>query len=386
MTKIINSWNEWDPLKHIIMGRPAGTNITALETGWMHDLPDGGYPLGTWGPFPEEMIEEAARQMDVFQQLLEKRGIKVDRITVEPFMLSGEAVSTPDWTQLNCHGVNNVRDVTLVHGNMVIESTTTRRSRWYEYLNLRNFWEKWFKEDPEMLWIAAPKPRLTDKSYVKNYDYYFNNVWSDAEKQEKTRKGEYHLTEHEPLWDAADIFRFGKDVIHNNSSVSNKSGIDWLKRQYATMGLRVHMINCENIYHPWHIDGNFCVLGPGRCVYNPEWLPITPEFWELFKINDWEMIPAALPEAINLNKCTILGDYNQTSWVSMNTLSINPSTICVEQREKAYCDQLDSLGLEVLPIAYDRVIPLGGALHCTTLDIYREGSCEDYFPRQIPGY
>jgi len=36
--------------------------------------------------------------------------------------------------------------------------------------------------------------------------------------------------------------------------------------------------------------------------------------------------------------------------------------------------------------ALKRVIPLGGALHCTTLDIYREGSCEDYFPNQIPGY
>jgi len=35
---------------------------------------------------------------------------------------------------------------------------------------------------------------------------------------------------------------------------------------------------------------------------------------------------------------------------------------------------------------YEAVIPFGGALHCTTLDIYREGTCEDYFPKQIPGY
>ncbi len=55
-----------------------------------------------------------------------------------------------------------------------------------------------------MLWFAAPKPRLTDKSYVKNYYYYFNNVWSDAEKLEKARRSEFQLTEHEPLWDAAD--------------------------------------------------------------------------------------------------------------------------------------------------------------------------------------
>jgi len=48
--------------------------------------------------------------------------------------------------------------------------------------------------------------------------------------------------------------------------------------------------------------------------------------------------------------------------------------------------QLDKLGMEVIPIPYQHVIPFGGALHCTTLDVYREGGCEDYFPRQIKGY
>jgi glycine amidinotransferase len=42
--------------------------------------------------------------------------------------------------------------------------------------------------------------------------------------------------------------------------------------------------------------------------------------------------------------------------------------------------------MEVVPIPYEKVIPFGGALHCTTLDVYREGTCEDYFPKQIPGY
>ena len=42
--------------------------------------------------------------------------------------------------------------------------------------------------------------------------------------------------------------------------------------------------------------------------------------------------------------------------------------------------------IEVVPIPYEHVIPLGGALHCTTLDVYREGTCEDYFPKQIPNY
>ena len=385
MAKIINSWNEWDPLKLVIMGRPEGTNIPAPEPCWEYDLPEGGYPLPKYGPFPQEMYDQANAQMNAFQKQIEKRGAKVERINIEPFMLN-KPVSTPDWTQLNCHGVNNVRDLTLVHGNMVIEATGARRSRWYEYLNLRGFWEKWFKEDPDMLWISAPKPRLTDKSYVKDFWYNYNHVWSDQEKQERARRSEFQLTEQEPLWDAADVFRFGKDVFHQISSMSNKGGVEWLKRHYRGQGLRLHHVTVDNNPMPWHIDGNFNVLGPGRCVYNPDWMILTPEFWELFKKNDWELIPAVAPQAINKNKCYLLGAYNETSWVSMNTFNFDPKTIFVEARETNYCDQLDSLGIEVVPIEYDRVIPLGGALHCTTLDIYREGGCEDYFPNQVPGY
>jgi glycine amidinotransferase len=35
------------------------------------------------------------------------------------------------------------------------------------------------------------------------------------------------------------------------------------------------------------------------------------------------------------------------------------------------CEQLDKLGFEVIPIPYDNVVPFGGILHCTTLDIPR---------------
>ena len=29
MAKIVNAWNEWDPLNLVIMGRPEGTNMPA---------------------------------------------------------------------------------------------------------------------------------------------------------------------------------------------------------------------------------------------------------------------------------------------------------------------------------------------------------------------
>ncbi len=385
MAKIVNSWNEWDPLNLVIIGRPEGTNMPAPEPAWWYDRPEGDYPLPTYGPFPQEMIDKANEQMNYFVGRIEKRGAKVERINIEPFMMN-QPVSTPDWVQLNCHGVNNVRDVTMVHGNMVIEATTVRRSRWYEYLNLRSFWEQYFREDPEMVWFAAPKPRLTDKSYVKNYYYYFHNVWSDEEKLEKARRSEFQLTEHEPLWDAADAMRFGKDVFHQISTVTNKAGFDWLKRQYAALGLRMHHVTFDNCPHPWHIDCNLVPMNAGLCMYNPFWIPLQKELFELFKINDWELIPAAQPTHVHKNRVYLTGMYEGTSWISMNTFSFDPKTVFVEAHETAYCEQLSKLGMEVDPIPYECVIPFGGALHCTTLDINRTGGLEDYFPNQVAGY
>ena len=121
-------------------------------------------------------------------------------------------------------------------------------------------------------------------------------------------------------------------------------------------------------------------------MYNPDWPPITEKFWELFKKNDWELIPAVKPEAVHKHHCYLICEYGQTSWISMNTFSFDPKTIFVEAHEKAYCEQLNKLGMEVEAINYDKVIPFGGALHCTTLDINRVGGCVDYFPNQVPGY
>lgn len=387
MNKIVNSWNEWDPLKTILLGRPEGSNIPAPEPAGYYDLPEGGYPLPNYGPYPEDMLIQAAEQMDAFQNQLEKHGVRVERITIEPFMYNlNMPVGTPDWTHPNNHGANNVRDLTLIHGSMIVEATGIRRSRWYEYLNVRRNLQGWFNDDPDVLWLSAPKPRLTNKSYVPNFFHKFSSEWTDEEKHARALRGEFQLTEEEPLWDAADVFRFGKDAFHQISSTSNKSGVEWLKRLYEKVGLRLHSIISDGNYLPWHIDASFVIVEPGKMLYNPQWPIVTPEFWELFKINDWELCPAVVSDITDDNKCGVYGTTGSLTWISLNTLNLNPKTQFVEARESRLSDQLDQFGVEVLPVPYDRVIPFGGALHCTTLDVYREGGCEDYFPIQINGY
>jgi glycine amidinotransferase len=52
---------------------------------------------------------------------------------------------------------------------------------------------------------------------------------TDEEKRQRLYDSEFQLSEKEPLWDSADTMRFGKDVFHQISCVTNKSGMDWLK-------------------------------------------------------------------------------------------------------------------------------------------------------------
>jgi len=82
----VNSWNERDPLKCVIVGRSEGTNIPAPEPAWWYDRPEGGYPPGSYGPFPQEMYDKANEQMDYFVQVMEKRGIIADRVVLHPGM------------------------------------------------------------------------------------------------------------------------------------------------------------------------------------------------------------------------------------------------------------------------------------------------------------
>ena len=46
--KIVNSWNEWDPLKHVIVGRADGTCIPAPEPALDAKVPEDSEMRNLW--------------------------------------------------------------------------------------------------------------------------------------------------------------------------------------------------------------------------------------------------------------------------------------------------------------------------------------------------
>jgi glycine amidinotransferase len=371
---IVSAWNEWDPLKHVIVGRADGTMVQAPEPAVQRDWTEDGFPPGTWGPYPQEMQDRANEQLDNFAKILEARGIRVDRPTPIDF---SQAVQTPDWRQETMFGCAPARDLLLTVGNEILEATMSYRSRWFEYLCYRPLFEQYFKEDPNFRLEAAPKPRLTERSYKEGWWDEWNSM-TEEQQFERAEKGDWLPTEVEPLFDAADVVRYGKDLFAQKSMVTNDAGVDWLRRHFPNH--RVHKVRRRELL-PWHMDTTLVPLRPGLALINPERIPLGTAEMELFRRNDWEIVEA--PKALLKKK----GPLDFCSWwLNMNTLVLDPKTICVEASETPVMELLDKYGFEIVPVPFYEVSPFGGGLHCCTADVYREGTCEDYFPNQIEGY
>ncbi len=318
---VVNSWNEWDPLKHVIVGKADGCCIPAPEPALDAKVPEDSDMKGMHGPRLKDTVDKANDLLNNFASLLEKRGIKVDR------------------------------PVPINHNQKILQN--------------------YFNKDKNMKHETAPKPRLTDLDYRKDY---LSEKIGEKKRLEWTEKKYFVTTEEEPLFDAADILRFGKDLVVQHGFTTNLKGIDWLKRHFSNH--RVHTVNFPGDPYPIHIDATFTPIREGLIINNPQRrLPKSQR--KLFENNDWQIIDSAQPAHNSPPPLCC-----SSVWLSMNILVLDPKTVCVEKSEIYQSDQLDKLGMEVIPVELRDAYAFGGGLHCCTADVYREGELKDYFPNQ----
>jgi glycine amidinotransferase len=364
----VSCWTEWGRLRHVIVGSAAGACVPPPEPGFSSRLPPNS-DLRTWrGRRPAEAIERATEQLEGLVDVLRRRGVRVDRPTPLNF---DEPVETPDFEQGCMFGCAAPRDLLVTIGREMLEATMSLRSRWFEYLAYRPLLRRYFREDTGMRHEAAPKPRLADDSFREGY---LDDVVTLEQRLEWIGAGRFVTTEVEPLFDAADILRCGRDLFVQQGFTTNLAGIGWLRRHFPE--LRVHGVRFPGDPYPSHIDATLVLLRPGLALNNPA-RPPRPEDREIFDRNGWEIVPAAQPAHDRSPPLCY-----SSVWLSMNVLSLDEKTVCVESSERAQMEQLNSLGFEVLPVPFREVYPFGGGLHCATADVWREGALEDYFPVQ----
>jgi glycine amidinotransferase len=169
----------------------------------------------------------AQRELDGFIELLRLKGVKVRQPDIVDFSRS---YSTPWWSSRGfC--VACPRDSFLVIGDETIEAPMCWRSRYFEAIAYLSLFKEYFHAG--VRWTSAARPMLTDDVYYYNYRI-----------PEPGASMRYIVNEFEPVFDAADFVRCGRDLFVTRSNVTNLSGIAWLRRHLGD-GYRIREIESQ---------------------------------------------------------------------------------------------------------------------------------------------
>jgi glycine amidinotransferase len=354
----VNSHNEWDPLEEIVVGRLEGATIPSSHPVVTCNIPGmaaRAQSLVAGFRYPSFMIEPAQRELDGLIALLRSLGIVVRRPDAVDYR---RTFGAPGWSSRGfCNSCP--RDSLLVIGDEIIETPMAWPCRYFETHSYRSLLKDYFRQGAR--WTSAPKPQLTDELFVSDFHI--------PEKGEPLR---YILTEFEPVFDAADFFRCGRDIFVTRSNVTNQMGIDWLRRHLGDR-YRVHEVEsrCPN---PMHIDTTILPLGPGKLLVNPEYIDIE-RLPPLLK--RWDILVAPEPDPIDSRLLQVSSMCGK--WLSMNILMIDERRVIVDPHHKAMMAALKDWGLEPIPCEFLHYAAFGGAFHCATLDIRRRGTLQSYF-------
>lgn len=389
----INSHNEWDPLREIIVGTAKGSSgvlTWARPDPIPQEVLEKAQALAKQA-FPGWFLEEVEEDLDGLCQALKGLGVKVHRPHVHDI---SKMYSSPEWSSTG-NNIYNTRDLNLVVGNNVIESPSYLQSRYYETTALYPIWYEYFEKG--FRWIAAPKPKLVGEILTPYYRDEKERTLSpeDVRHQELTggRLEKLHkLGEQEIMFEAANTLRMGKDLLYLVSCSGNYKGARWLQ---SVLGDEYRVHTTEDIYRSSHIDSTVMCLRPGLVVLNstrvnekncPELFDKWEKIWfgdvapttqeELdFQKNVRDRLTRELAD---LGFKTSLGDM-ASPWVGMNFLSVDPQTVIVDRRQTNLIRVLEQNKFTVVPVRMRHIYTQGGGIHCATLDTVRDSKLESYF-------
>lgn len=347
MENKINSHTEWGTLKEIIVGRCEFSHVPTIKGKDIHCVDYANYenienlPGGLYN---DRIREETIEDLDVFSDQLANLGISVFRPEIIDHRLT---YSTSNWSTDGYYSYCP-RDSMLVIGDTLIETPMPLRSRFLETVAYKKILKSYLQNGSK--WISAPKPELLDELYDR----------SDLSKNT--------LTEFEPVFDAANIIKCGKDIFYLVSNSGNKFGAAWLQSVLGTT-YRVHVLT--DVYAYVHLDTTIMPLSPGVVLLNPDRVNDNnlPKFF-----HKWKKIWAAEPIATPFEEHWAVA----SPWLGMNVLSINEKLVAVEERQINLIKQLEDNGFDILPVRLRHCRTLSGGPHCVTLDTVRDETLEDY--------
>ena len=207
---VISSYNEWDPLKKIVVGRADHANWPVHDPVYRKEAENSLWTetKAPSGPVPQWIIDETEEDLHTLCDTLAKLGVEIVR---------------PDWMNFQIHdGLYNYcpRDRLLVYGDTIVNPAMMYPCRGMEYQCYIDI-----VEDAKRI-ISMP----TDAGMVL---------------------------------DAANILRLNDKMLMLESASGNRAAYEWMCKQFPEVEIEL----C-NFYSGVHIDSTVVALREGLVLLN----------------------------------------------------------------------------------------------------------------------
>jgi N-dimethylarginine dimethylaminohydrolase len=319
----MKSQNEWGQLKKVIVGvadyarvPEVDLSVRTINYADREDVSD--VPVGL---YPQQVIDEANEDLEVFVNFLLGEGVEVLR-----------SQRTPTDYYNFCP-----RDVVFTHKDITIATPMPLRCR-------KDAWKPLISHLGNTLIVPC-----------KHQDELYNESCVGD-------KDTLALTEVTPAFDAANVLRANDDVLYLVSNSGNVAGANFLQ---GVLGDRAKVHLLQGVYSYIHIDTTIAFLREGLMLLNPERIKSIDVLPKPFR--NWDVVWC--PEPVDIGHYP---GYNHASeWVNMNLFSVNPNLVVLEEHQEPTRKELEKHGIEcaMLPMRHGRT--LSGIFHCVTLDLER---------------
>ena len=380
----LNSHNEWDPLKVVVVGTAEGFTPGVEIPDTRSVVIEDAMKL-VKKACPQWYLDEVSEDLEGLCRIFRQASVSVLR---PKWSEASSHFEAPNWSAAG-FDIYNVRDIHIVFGDTLIVSAPSSRFRLFEtYAFQELFYKNFFDEG--FRWISAPLPKLKG-----DYIHEIQRPQSELESFEDNLHRRlshglseifHYLDEDEVIFDAANIIRLGRDVLFLVSSTGNRKAVKWLETVLGS-DYRVHVTHA---YRSSHLDSTILPLRPGVVLLNGARVNETTcpgvfHGWDKMYFTEVVPLPEAevefhqtvrVPVYKQLQEMGVASSINHISspWAGLNVMSIDPETVLVHDRQTALISALEAKKFTVVPVRMRHCYTMLGGLHCTTLDVVRDAA------------
>ena len=400
MNNQYNIWNKWDPLKTVMLGDCYGADF-------FHDIKNPRIKSAL-----TRIADETQEDLSHYEKVLKDFGCNVLRPELDPrdsilnYMNNDGQIS---------NGVPrsplHPRDCQMVIGNSLfytgqdhftIQECLNNYKSEYKQINapLNEFMFQNYKGDNAPDWpdyTQYLESFVTDKNYSASQDV---NIEIESIHSQESKNKFFPV-------DAPSITVVGKDIYFDQLvDHNNDLRVNYLQFYIEQFNKLFPNFRCNVLNVGGHNDGSFHTLKPGTILSLREIQRYQNTFpgWDVCYLPDqsWSKVEGFLkikktvegkwwvPDQEDNDEFTHFVETWLQDWVGfveetvfdVNVLVLDEHHVCVSNMNPTVNNFLKKHNMEPVHVPWRHRYFWDGGLHCLTLDLYREGVQQDYFPNR----